>query len=388
MFTLCLLPLLHLPLSYAATKILDVSDSSLVFSPGWSQESSVLSTDSFGGSLTASLPDSASSVTYVGFNTAGGSMYGYTIDCDTDCVLQTVNAKPAALFSIDLDPTTQHILKVFNIPSDADDGSSQINFDHLNVSVQDNAGVVQVPISSTVTTASASASSTSSTSSPSSNTVKVSPSSARRGATSGSVAAITSSVTGLSPSSSASVDDHPSTAANPVLPVASSAPSSAASSSGGRVSRSVIVAATVLSIVFAGCFVATLVVFLRQRRQKRNNYASSQSGSLSPTGSIIPIMAPPQMRTASLNPFSDPTNPPPGERGLDSPSNSSLMQRRMEGRSISPSSPGAPPSIPLPDVPLDRRPKMESRSNSPAIPFARNDLWIARTPVKSHFSAV
>ncbi|KAJ7042510.1 hypothetical protein C8F04DRAFT_1251941 [Mycena alexandri] len=395
--TLCLLLLLSLPFTYAATEILDVSNSSLVFSPGWSQElfvstgDSVLQTDSFGGSLTASLPNSTSSVSYVGFNTAGESMYGYTIDCEDDCVLRTVNgsdpslndgeiaSNPSTLFTIDLDPSSQHVLRVFNIPSDADDGSSQITFDHLNISVQDNAASsptsatdILGPISFTV----ASASSTSSTSI-SRSTAKVPASSAKATPSGGSAtpsSVPTGSATRLSPSSSASADDQPS-AATPVLPVTTSAASSSASS--GGVSKSVIVAATVLSLVFTGALVAALVVFLRERRKKRNSYASSQagSGSLSPTGSIIPIMPPPQMRTASLNPFSD---PPFAEVPLDSPGSSSLMQRRMDSRSTSPASPGAPPNIPLPDLPLDRRPKMESR----------NDLWIARTPVKSHFSAV
>lgn len=33
----------------------------------------------------------ASSVSYVGFQRAGESMYGYTLDCETDCLLQTAN---------------------------------------------------------------------------------------------------------------------------------------------------------------------------------------------------------------------------------------------------------------------------------------------------------
>ncbi|KAJ7786037.1 hypothetical protein B0H16DRAFT_1488965, partial [Mycena metata] len=156
--TLCLLPLFSLPFTYAATEILDASNSSLVFSPGWSQElssstgDSLLQTDSFGGSLTASLPNSTSSVSYVGFNTAGESMYGYSVDCEDDCVLQTVNAsdpslndgetasEPSTLFTINLDPSSQHILRVYNIPSGPDDGAGQINFDHLSISVQDDAG--------------------------------------------------------------------------------------------------------------------------------------------------------------------------------------------------------------------------------------------------------
>ncbi|KAJ6509269.1 hypothetical protein C8R47DRAFT_15404 [Mycena vitilis] len=159
MLALCFWPLLGLPLTYASTTVLSVSDPSLVFSPGWTQEfsqatqDSFLQTNSFGGALTVTLPRAASSVDYVGFLTAGGSMYGYTLDCEEDCVLQTVNgsdpsvtndttAAQSTIFSLDLDPSIEHTLSVYNIPSDSPDGSSQINFNNLNVNIQDDAGAV------------------------------------------------------------------------------------------------------------------------------------------------------------------------------------------------------------------------------------------------------
>ncbi|KAJ6574839.1 hypothetical protein B0H19DRAFT_615376 [Mycena capillaripes] len=153
--TLRFLPLLGLPLTYAATNIINASDPSLSFSPGWTEEFSQATqdlfsqTDVFGGSLTVTLPSAASSVSYIAFSRAGGSVYGYTLDCEDDCVLQTVNGSdpsvtddasvfPSTIFSVDLDPSTQHTLRVYNIPSDQPDGSSEITFNSLSVDVQDN----------------------------------------------------------------------------------------------------------------------------------------------------------------------------------------------------------------------------------------------------------
>ncbi|KAJ7130094.1 hypothetical protein C8R43DRAFT_671322 [Mycena crocata] len=156
-----------LSLTYAdTTQIISASDSSLVFSPGWSQEYSQTTDDSFMqtyspvATLTATLPDSASSVSYVGYKRAGGSMYGYCVDCGQGkqgtWILQTANGSdPSAtddattdgstIFSVDLDPSTQHTLTVYNLPTNQFNAASEINFDHLSVLVQDNDTDERVP---------------------------------------------------------------------------------------------------------------------------------------------------------------------------------------------------------------------------------------------------
>ncbi|CAK5280118.1 unnamed protein product [Mycena citricolor] len=148
-----------LPFSYAATAtsqlLLDASDPSLVFSAGWTTQfsnasgSDYLQTDTVLGSLTASLPG-ASPVLSAAPAAAGGSSYGYTVDCQNDCILTTVSAtdpsagnpsfvQASTLFSLNLDPSFEHILRVYNIPSNLPGGHSEITFDHLAVDVQDNA---------------------------------------------------------------------------------------------------------------------------------------------------------------------------------------------------------------------------------------------------------
>ncbi|KAJ7919169.1 hypothetical protein B0H13DRAFT_2320808 [Mycena leptocephala] len=380
-----------------------------------------MQTDTFGGSLAVTLPRAASSLTYVGFKQAGGSMYGYSLDCEEDCVLQTVNGSdpsvtadatvsPSTIFSMNLDPSIQHTLRVYNILSDQPDGSSQISFNTLNVDIQDDqagtqpAALPSIPPSQADTASVAptppllptsSASSTSSTSLPSTPT---SPLSSASPTTSGSssvkvistsVGTTSSGVTSTGTKTGSSTSTNSPSNPGPILPVTSTAgagsDSTTASSSSGGVSKSVVIGISILAAVFVAALVAGLIVFLRQRQEKRrNSFQSSQPPS--PSGSIIPIMPvpPPQMRTASLNPFSDPSSMP--ERTLQSPVSSSLMQRRMESRSASP---GDAPTIPLPDIPVDWRDRTDGRSDSPATSFVpRNDLWITRSPARPQFSVV
>ncbi|KAJ7706457.1 hypothetical protein B0H17DRAFT_1037306 [Mycena rosella] len=431
--TLCFL--LPLPLTYAATKIIDSSDPSIEFSPGWSQEYSqttedmYMQTDIFPASLTATLPSSASSVSFVGYKRAGGSAYGYCFDCEgaAEATLVTVNGtdpsvtndsmalevrrlsfgfrsgvhrfvSKSTLFSVDIDPSVQHTLTVYNLPTDELNTSSEITFDHLEVSVDDDeidtdtgpTSTDSIPFSSTSLTQSSATLSTSA------------PSSAPPSAGTGSSSAPSSAPT-AGPGSSTSIHD-------PVLQQSASASSSAAASTANPapsssaapdqaatgVSKSLITGISILVVVFAASVIVGLVVFVRQRRQRsrdeqrgRDSFQSPEP-PLSPTGSLIPIMPPPQMRTASLNPFSDPETLPEFSP-LDRLVNSSLMQRRMESRSTSP---GSAPTIPLPDLPLDRpvNRMVESRGDSPASAFSsRNSLWITRpvqTPVNAQFSAV
>ncbi|KAJ7492885.1 hypothetical protein FB451DRAFT_1504534 [Mycena latifolia] len=171
--------LLPLPLTYAATTIISSSDPSVEYSPGWSQEysqstdDSYMQTDTFPASLTATLPASASSVSFVGYKRAGESVYGYCLDCQgaAEATLQTANgtdpsvtnnsiALQSTMFSMDLDPSTQHTLTVYNLPIDGSDASSEIAFDHLSVLVADNdTATLTGPVQDSTPTASASASS-------------------------------------------------------------------------------------------------------------------------------------------------------------------------------------------------------------------------------------
>ncbi|KAF8213343.1 hypothetical protein K438DRAFT_1088006 [Mycena galopus ATCC 62051] len=202
------------------------------------------------------------------------------------------------------------------------------------------------------------------------------------GATSSSSNSVSAtSISGVSSSSATTGSAPVASASSPSsAPVPSIAPSgsgtaeagngSSSSSTNGGSPKTLAIGLTVLAVVFTGCVVTALVVCIRQRRKRKNYGGSSDSSSrppLSPAGSIMPIMRPPQMRQSDFdipNPFIDPPSEPPSEiSSLDIQFNSSLMQRRMEGRS-SPGSPAsAAPTIPLPDIP---RSGIDGRSNSPA----------------------
>ncbi|KAF7339692.1 hypothetical protein MSAN_02184300 [Mycena sanguinolenta] len=444
--TLCfwLWPLLGLPLTHATTiNVIPFSDASIYYSPGWSQEfsdsaqTSYMQADGFDCYLSVTLPSNASSVSYVGFKRAGGSMYGYTLDCDTDCLLQTVNATDptvtddanapeSTLFTVALDPSTQHTLYVLNILSNLGDGSSEINLSNLNVAVDDVSSSIQ-PVSNTVIpplpTSSAGPTSSAQTSTSATPTSASSSASAILGSSNSVTATPTSGVnspsgatsTGSATGSSVAGSQSPSV---PVPPIASSsltpngtANASGASNSngGGSSPRTVAIGVGVLGGIFGVCVIVALIAFIRQRRRKRRNTdpessSSSSSSSLSgprpplsPTGSLIPIMPPPQMRQTSElytipNPFMDPPSEPPSEAPSldmshsDISHGSSYTQRRMEART-SPGSPASPaPTIPLPDIP---RATADGRSHSPSIAsFARSDLWITRSPSKPSFSSL
>lgn len=104
-------------------------------------------------------------MSYVAYKRAG-SLYGYCVDCEDaeTWTLQTGNASDpsvtddtavevcafclessaahfvakSTIFSIDLDPSTQHTLMVYNLPDSVSGNSSEINLDHLFVQLQDN----------------------------------------------------------------------------------------------------------------------------------------------------------------------------------------------------------------------------------------------------------
>ncbi|KAJ7462640.1 hypothetical protein B0H11DRAFT_2285429 [Mycena galericulata] len=398
--------LLGLPITYAATTIISSSDPSISLSPGWSQQYSqstqdlYMQTNFLDATLSATLPSYATSVSYVGYKRAGGSLYGYCIDCeDTEVwMLQTANASDptvtdddtaveSTMFTIDLDPSTQHTLMVVNLP-DSQFNDYSINLDHLFVEVEDNA----TGGNGSTTVTDPTANSTTLTSMPGI-APPTSPSSTATTSTTTStdgpgptmtlpMLPVSPSTTAGTANGTAGTENGTSGAGNGTPGTTNKASSSGVASKSSGLSKSVITGISVLSIVFGLSLVVGLVAFLRQRQQKRRN--SFQSSQPSPTASIIPIMPPPppDMRTASSNPFSDPS-----PRPLESPVRSTLMQRRMESRNASP---GSAPTIPLPELPLDRPVnRMESRTNSPATSHAKSDLWIARpvqTPLKSQFS--
>ncbi|KAJ7102191.1 hypothetical protein B0H15DRAFT_943152 [Mycena belliarum] len=387
--------LLPLPLTYAATSIIYPSDPSIEFSPGWSQEYSqttqdlYMQTDVFPASLTATLPISASSVSFVGYKRNGWSLYGYCLDCvgaedellkaanGTDpSVIDTSLALESTLFTVAMDPSTEHTLTVYNLPNDQLGGSGEITFDHLYVLVADNDSA---PQSGRFQGATPGAISGAASSTPLSQST--SSSAAVAGLSTG-TAFSTASLNQSTASGMIPVLQHPTSSPSGTAdPVAAS---SGPATSRTGISKSLVASMSILAVILVGFAIACLVVFLRQRRQRRRVGAqSSHTGNRSPTGSIIPIMPPPlQMRIASANPFSDPPSLTGAALPLDDPSKNSLVQRRMENRSISP---GSAPTIPLPDLPPDRSMnRLESRPNTPNSAFARNDLWIARpvqTPV-------
>ncbi|KAJ6519562.1 hypothetical protein C8R45DRAFT_1085556 [Mycena sanguinolenta] len=433
-------PLLGLLPTHAAT--INSSDTSIYYSPGWSQEyststqSSYMQTDGFDCYLSVTLPSNATSVSYVGFKRAGGSMYGYTLDCDTNCLLQTVNATDSTvadnanapestLFTIAMDPSTQHILYVYNIPSDLVDGSSEITLNNLNVAFDDvSTSSPILPVSnarnlpSTSSAGPTSSAQTSTSTTPTSSSSSASATSRSLSATSTSGVDTSGGATSTSIATGPSAVTGSQTPSVPVLPIASASPSPTSdgsangtanasapsdSNGGGSSPRTVAIGVGVLGGIFGVCVIVALIAFIRQRRKRRNNdpesslsssSSSSFSGSRRPasTGSLIPIMPPPQMRqTSELYTIPNPFMDPPSEISSDAPSldlsySSAYTQRRMEGRS-SPGSPmSAAPTIPLPDIP---RGPTEGRSESPSIAsYARNDLWITRSPAKPAFSSL
>ncbi|KAJ7630679.1 hypothetical protein FB45DRAFT_1027875 [Roridomyces roridus] len=149
--------LFNAPVLYAA-KVIFCQDPSIRYSPGWyagystpTQDIYLETNDTDAASLRLVLPSNATSVEYVGYKRAGGSLYGYCIDCENDgsYELQTVNAsdpsvgtdEAAALqsiiFTMTLDPSKQHTLVVYNLPDQQFNNSGKINLDHLLVQVPD-----------------------------------------------------------------------------------------------------------------------------------------------------------------------------------------------------------------------------------------------------------
>ncbi|KAJ7293314.1 hypothetical protein C8J57DRAFT_1268704 [Mycena rebaudengoi] len=359
MLATLILPLL--PLAWASTKIITASDPSLELSTGdWNEAesasgSSFLFTDTSNAYMTATLPDAASSVAFVGYRRSGSSTYGYCLDCDgaSKYTLNTADGsgndeeEESTIFSMDLDPSSQHTLTVYNLAN-----NGEITFGHLAVEIDDVAPVLSASDTpSPPTTASISTDSISATS------VKPTSTSSRS----------TSSSTG---SSQPSTTPPSNTVLLPGLAPSSTANEASASSgvSGKplRLSTSLIAVIAVLTFTFVLSVVVGLFFLLRTRRRRRQSRGSS-AARFSSADSIIPIMPPP-------------LSPPP-------------MQSLAPVRPASPrpSNPFAPPDLPLPPLPLDapmNSSMMQRRmeNSSPASSFSQPQLWIARTPIRSGFA--
>ncbi|KAF7319972.1 hypothetical protein MKEN_00781100 [Mycena kentingensis (nom. inval.)] len=371
----------------------DLTSADVTFTPGWTQESrgnaSFLQAGEFLCAMTADLPPRTSLVTYFGFGSPG-SQYGYTLDCESpECLVNTVNgtgsgdATSSEIFKLDMDPSTEHTLRVYNLGTD----DSKINFDRLSVLVQDNAGQDSNPGGISTTVSNQATSST-------------------RGSTpraSAFVATGSAPASGSPTTPTADTSLSPSTASTPASS-GSSDPSTNTGSASTGPSKRLIGALVGFAVAVTLGILIMLFICLRRRRRERR---ALPQGPPSPTSSIIPIMEPPQMRTASLNPFSDPSpfaEPPAAfpnpyavpQVPFDTPYSSSIMQQRRQrsdsaSRSASPSS--AAPTIPLPELPAEARTRgmgtewgVGGRSDSPASSNTQNNLWITRTPVKSQFS--
>jgi hypothetical protein len=131
-----------------------LSQSSLVFAPGWissttAASESFLFTDKLGQALTVTLPKTTSSLNYVGLKRTGGSIYGVCVDCASGTttnlqlfsghdgtLLNNADAEPATIFSLAVDPAQEHVLQIMNIADNSFGGKSELTFISIVVDVQ------------------------------------------------------------------------------------------------------------------------------------------------------------------------------------------------------------------------------------------------------------
>ncbi|KAJ4489483.1 hypothetical protein C8J55DRAFT_301105 [Lentinula edodes] len=131
---LLVLLLLYLQILPAATNVSGtLPDSSLVFSSGWQRSLSrttdnFLLTDTLGHALTVTIPESTTTINFVGLKRTGGSLYGVCVDCASgsatnlqlfsghdSTLANNADAEPALIFSLDVNPDQAHILQVTNV---------------------------------------------------------------------------------------------------------------------------------------------------------------------------------------------------------------------------------------------------------------------------------
>nr|GAT49784.1 predicted protein [Mycena chlorophos] len=362
----------------------NVPASDVDFSAGWQTISGVLQTSEFLGELSATLPQSSSSVSYFATQLTEDSIYGYSLDCIEDCELQIANVdggnvddatSPSAIFTVALDSSANHILRVYNLGTNG----NPISFDHISVvvlSFQSSRLSVQVRLPQPRLSISSGnslslavsipdpVSGDASTSTSTSNSALPTPDPSNTDTGSGSSSSTSSSE---SPTSRGSANGE-----------------SHSTSTSTGVSKKLVIGLTVFSVAVTVGILALLLFCLRRRQRERRAFGAPPS---SPTGSIIPIMPPPPpMRVVSENPF-EPVSMFPDPFAVpqfDAPSNSPMMQRRQRSDSGS-----TEPTIPLPDIPPTARGNwMEGRSASPTASGGRSNFWISRTPVKTQFAQV
>ncbi|KAM5538198.1 hypothetical protein V8D89_008085 [Ganoderma adspersum] len=121
-----------------------------------------------GEEIIVQLPQNVTALSYQGFRAKGGALYLVCLDCDPDVdsipKWFTVDAHdesddgtqpPDTLFNFTVDPTQAHILRVINLEDDRFNDTSQITFDSLILSLNDDHGVSSVSSTSSTTSAGA-----------------------------------------------------------------------------------------------------------------------------------------------------------------------------------------------------------------------------------------
>ncbi|KAF7310684.1 hypothetical protein HMN09_00611300 [Mycena chlorophos] len=387
----------------------NVPASDVDFSAGWQTISGVLQTSEFLGELSATLPQNSSSVSYFATQLTEDSIYGYSLDCIEDCELQIANVdggsvddatSPSAIFTVALDSSANHILRVYNLGTNG----NPISFDHISVDLASQTGkwwyelsraivpefktlgpstTAATPVAETVAASSTTPSSSPSLSISSGNSLSLAVSIPDPVSSGASTSTSTSNSDLPTPDPSNTSTGSGSSSSTPTSSGGASGDSNSASTSTG-VSKKLVIGLTVFSVAVTVGILALLLFCLRRRQRERRTFGAPPS---SPTGSIIPIMPPPPpMRVVSENPF-EPVSMFPDPFAVpqfDAPSNSPMMQRRQRSDSGS-----TEPTIPLPDIPPTARSNwMEGRSASPTASGGRSNFWISRTPVKTQFAQV
>lgn len=135
---------------------IDDSDSSLVYSQGWTKSSS---SNAFGGGFSTTsqvgdivqffLPENAVAIYYNGFKQPGGGICGVCLDCDAKGSgnLQTIDVHstsndgaPTTLFSkMEIDPSVKHSFSLLNFPDSRFGGNGTTTVDSFIVTIQGDA---------------------------------------------------------------------------------------------------------------------------------------------------------------------------------------------------------------------------------------------------------
>ncbi|KAF8649845.1 hypothetical protein AX16_005608 [Volvariella volvacea WC 439] len=154
LFSALVLVISFAPLVLGTTLIFNSANPALSFPRHWRMARS-LSGDSFlytsnlGLVLTVKLPDSVTSISYLGYRRARGSIYGFCIDCansspvsfvdghDPD-IADNTQAVLSTMFVIDLDATARHNLSLYNLPDPQFGNTSELTLHSLVVNLASN----------------------------------------------------------------------------------------------------------------------------------------------------------------------------------------------------------------------------------------------------------